>query len=96
MAIGFYFNNSGISREYIEYHTEEFDEQEIKLTLNEINKEKTIEEQLVSKIYIQRIGFYLNDNHFAIFDFYVNDEISDQILVVVIENDMSYNITWES
>ena len=60
------------------------------------NKTDTIEEQLLSKVYIRRIGFYPNDNRFAILDFHVNDEISDQILVVIIENNMSYDITWES
>jgi len=90
------FKNDGMSKEYFEYHAEEFDEEELEPLIDRTNKEKTIEEQLLSKVYIQRIGFYPNDNRFAILDFYVNDEISDQILVLIVENDMNYNITWES
>ncbi|TDT50531.1 uncharacterized protein DUF2004 [Maribacter spongiicola] len=90
------FNNNGISKEYIEYHTEEFDDEELTPLINMSNKEMSIEEQLLSNIYISRIGFYPNDNRYIVLDFYVNDEISDQILVLIVENDMSYSITWES
>lgn len=90
------FKADGISKEYIEFYTDEFEAYELDSLVDKANKEKTIEEQLLTKIYIRRIGFYPNDNQFAVFDFHVNDAISDQILVVIIENDMSYDITWES
>ena len=90
------FEADGISKEYVEFYTDEFEEYELDSLVDKENKEKTIEEQLLSKIYIRRIGFYPNDNQFAVFDFHVNHEISDQILVVIIENDMSYDIRWES
>jgi hypothetical protein len=90
------FINGGVAKEYIEDAIEEDEDNQLTLLINKENKEKTIEEQLLTKIYIQRIGFYPNDNQYAIFDFYLNHEISNQILVVIIENDKSYSITWES
>ena len=90
------FRNGGIAKEYFEYYAEEFEAYELDSLVDTANKEKSIEEQLLSKVYIQRIGFYPNDNVFAIFDFHVNHEISDQILVVIVENDMKYGVTWES
>lgn len=90
------FKNEGISKEYIEHHAEEIEDYELESLIDKENKEKTIEEQLLSKVYIQRIGFYPNDNRFAILDFHLNYETSDQILVLIVENDMSYDITWES
>lgn len=90
------FKTEGMSKEYIEYHVEEFDDNELKPLIDINNDRDTIEEQLLSKVYIRRIGFYPNDNRFAILDFHVNDKISDQILVIIVENDMGHDITWES
>lgn len=90
------FLQGGISKEYFEHYTEEYEAYELDNLVEKNNKDKSIEEQLLSKIYIHRVGFYPNENVFAIFDFHVNHEISDQILVVVVENDMKLSITWES
>lgn len=90
------FLTGGIAKEYFEYYTEVYEEYELENIIDNDDKEKSIEEQLLSKIYIRRIGFYPNDNIFAVFDFHVNHEISDQILVIVVKNDKKYGITWES
>jgi len=90
------FNNGGMSKEFIEEHLEEDYQEELAYLIDENDKEKTPAEQLLSKIYLRRVGFYPNDYRFAIFDFYVNHEVSDQILVGIVENDKSYSLTWES
>ena len=90
------FQHAGIVRAYIETYTEEFETYELEDLVDTENKAVSIEEQLLSKLYIYRIGFYPGNNWFAVFDFHINHEISDQILVVIVENDMSYRITWES
>ncbi len=90
------FKNGGIAKAYLEYYIEEFETYKLDSLIDKTNKEVSSEKQLLSKIYIQRIGFYPNDNVFAIFDFHVNHTISDQILVVIMENDTGYGITWES
>ena len=90
------FKKNGISREYIEFYTDSFEDYELEKVIDKNHPNETAEEQLIKTVYIQRIGFYPNDNFYAIFDFHVNHEISDQILVIVLENDRSYDITWES
>ncbi len=90
------FEDGGISLKYLESYTDAFEEDELETLIDEESEEKTAEQQLISKLYIRRIGVYPNDNHFAIFDFHVNHKVSDQILVIIVENDMNYYITWES
>lgn len=90
------FKNEGVTKEYIEHHAEELDAAELDTLVDRTNKEQPIEEQLLSKLYLHRVGFYPDNNFSAILDFHITQEFSDEILVVVIENDSSYDITWES
>lgn len=90
------FKNKGETKDYIEEHLEEDYQEELAYLIDENDKKKTAAEQLLSKIYLHRVGFYPNHVQFAVFDFYVDHEVSDQILVVTIENDKSYSIAWES
>ena len=90
------FDNNGIAKEYIEFHIEDFEDSELEPLIDKNNQEETIAEQLMSRLYIRRIGFYPNDNSHIIFDFHINHEICDEILVVIVKSDMNYRVTWES
>ncbi|MFK8102328.1 MAG: DUF2004 domain-containing protein [Saprospiraceae bacterium] len=89
------FKNEGVTKEYIKHHAEELDAAELDALVDRGNKELSIEEQLLSKLYIHSVGFYPDNNFSAILDCRINHKVSDEILVVVIENDSSYDITWE-
>lgn len=69
--------------DYIEFHLEELFEEDLEKLLKTADKEITQKEQLLSVLKLERIGFYPEDTrHYAIFDFVTDREISDNLLVV--------------
>lgn len=93
------FLREGISKEFIEFYTEDLDDYEgLNALINYKDQSKSIEEQLLEKLVINRIGFYpeKEDDIFAVLDFCFDPEISNQILVFIFHNDMTNRITWES
>lgn len=94
------FNNENgdTVREYIEFHTEE-------LSLSEFidykNKIVSPDKQLIEKLKLVNIGFYPDGKYdseaFAIFDYTIDREITDQLIVVNIDkNGELLNLAWES
>jgi len=93
-----YINEEGIVNFYYKYHIEEIDAQILNDYLRDTDQNLTTELQLLSKTKLKRIGFYPDSpKSFAVFDYRVLSEFSDQILVVVLDkNGGIERITMES
>lgn len=91
------FHNSGETREHIEFHLEEV-EDEIGALIENADQTLTKEEQVLSIMYLKRIGFYpeTEDKVLAIFDHTISEDLVDQLVVVVFAKDLSIHITLES
>lgn len=74
-------------QEFLTFHLEEFDNNELESLLSDSDKSLTKEEQLLSIIKLKRIGFYPEDNdEYAIFDFVTDEEVSQYLLVVKVNS----------
>ena len=72
-------------------------------TLDSCDKNLPIDRQILSALKLNRIGIYPeyenieDEEYYAIWDYILDDEISDQILVIVTDkNGEIVDITWES
>ncbi len=74
-------------QEFLTFHLEELDNDELESLLSDSDKSLTKDEQLLSIIKLKRIGFYPEDNdEYAIFDFVTDEEISQYLLVVKVNS----------
>lgn len=92
------FENEGITKEWVDFHLEELGEAiEEEGLLKECNKKLSLDRQVLSIIKLRRIGIYPEYEDYAIWDYILDDEISDEILVIVTDkNGEIVDITWES
>lgn len=92
------FENNGITKEWVDFHLEELGEAiEEEGLLKECDKKLSLDRQVLSIIKLRRIGIYPEYEGYAIWDFILDDEISDEILVIVTDkNGEIVDITWES
>lgn len=92
------FENNGITKEWIDFHSEELIESiEENGTLDNCDKNLPIDRQILSALKLNRIGIYPEYEDYAVWDYILDDEISDEILVIVTDkNGEIVDITWES
>lgn len=92
------FENNGITKEWVDFHLKELGEAiEEEGLLKECNKKLSLDRQVLSIIKLRRIGIYPEYEDYAIWDYILDDEISDEILVIVTDKDGEIvDITWES
>ncbi|MCF2699967.1 MULTISPECIES: DUF2004 domain-containing protein [Fusobacterium] len=92
------FENEGITKEWVDFHLEELGEAiEEEGLLKECDKKLSLDRQVLSIIKLRRIGIYPEYEDYAIWDYILDDEISDEILVIVTDkNGEIVDITWES
>ncbi len=77
------FKSGGVVKDYIEHHLEELAEKVAISIVDKSSKTTAKEQQLLSKFYLKRIGFYPeNDEQFAVFDFTTDHESTDYIIAV--------------
>lgn len=91
------YNNGGTTAEYISWHLEELED--IDDLLSTANQVGSKEEQVLSLLTqrLQNIAFYPGEEGYAVWDFMIDKEISDEILVVYTDNKgKAIKITWES
>ena len=93
-----YIDEEGMVNEYFKFHIEEIDAQTLNDYLKDTDPKSTTKLQLLSKTKLKRIGFYPDSpKSIAVFDYRVLYEFSDEILVVVLdENGEIERITIES
>lgn len=87
-------------KEFMEFHIEEMSE-ELAPMVDFENKNVNPEVQLMEKLKLVRIGFYLDGKYdsssFATFDYSVGRELSDQLIVVNVDKKGELlNLAWES
>lgn len=91
------FDDWGLTKEWIDWHIEEFDKPLIENLTKEVDKNLPIDERLLSVINLVRVGIYPEYEGYAIWDFMLDGDVSDEILVVVTDNKGEIvDITWES
>ncbi|WP_294664778.1 DUF2004 domain-containing protein [uncultured Fusobacterium sp.] len=96
-----YINNDfieeGLTKEWITFHLEEIDEEYIDALLKNAKQFLNKEEQVLSLLRLRRIGLYPEYEGYAIWDFVLDDEVSDEILTLQTDtNGNILNIAWES
>ena len=96
-----YINNDfieeGLTKEWITFHLEEIDEEYIDALLKNAEQFLNKEEQVLSLLRLRRIGLYPEYEGYAIWDFVLDDEVSDEILTLQTDiNGNILNIAWES
>ena len=92
------FENNGLTKEWVNFHLEELGEAiKEEGLLKECDKKLSLDRQVLSIIKLNRIGIYPEYEDYAIWDYILDDEISDEILVIVTDkNGEIVDITWES
>lgn len=91
------FNKEGITRKYIAFHLKELHEDRIKEMLKDTDSKLPIEERILSLLKLKRIGIYPGDVTYAVWDYSIGWQYSDQLIVGNTDNfgKVRY-ISWES
>ena len=75
--------SSGFVSDYISFFKEAIEENgDLDEYIDENNSDKSVEEQLLNQLYLLRIGIYSNGGVFAVLDYTIDDEYTDDLLVV--------------
>ncbi len=75
--------SSGYVADYISFFKEAIEEnEELENFVDKSNRTKSAEEQLLDQFYLLRIGIYSNGSVFAVLDYTIDDEYTDDLLVV--------------
>ncbi len=79
---------------YLQEHIEELGKDEINNLIISADKKRTKKEQLLSVVYLKRIGLYprKEDETLAVFDYTLNHDLTDELIVVNISKD--WQIKW--
>ncbi len=91
--------NGDTVKEYVKFHIEEGAEFLEQIGISTDNTEK--EHTFLTKLHLTRVGLYpdgkYNTSCFAVFDYSVNKDLTDQLIVVKTdENGNLINLSWES
>lgn len=88
----------GFVSDYISFFKESIEENgDVDTYIDENNPDKSTEEQLLDKFYLLRIGIYPNGDALAIFDYTIDDEYTDDLLVVYMTDEGElYGMTIEN
>lgn len=74
------------TKEYVDFHLEELDASIIDKVLEGTDASKSKEERLLSALKLVRIGFYPGDENYAVWDYTIGRDITDQLVVVNTDN----------
>jgi hypothetical protein len=85
-------------RTYVDYHMEEFNQEELSGLVDLKNPTITAKEQLVQKLRLVRLGLYPDsEKRFATFDYSIGKDLTDQLVVInTDENGVLDYMTMES
>jgi hypothetical protein len=88
----------GFVRSYINGQIKDQDKEDIADLIAEVDKKLKKNEKLLSVLYLLRIGFYPEKEvlFFANYDYTIDEDLTDELLVVVENKDNSIAITLES
>lgn len=74
------------TKEYVDFHLEELDASEIDKVLADTDASKSKEERLLSSLKLVRVGFYPCEENYAVWDYTIGRDITDQLVVVNTDN----------
>lgn len=88
------YENGDTVKEYIHHHLDMSDD----FKLPDTTKNLSNEERLLAALHLRRIGLYPeNDDHFAIFDYGLDEELTQYLVVLFVNEDGSLDeMTMES
>ncbi len=91
------FNNSGEARKYIKFHLKELSPAILDKMMLPTDASHPNDERLLSLLKLKRIGFYPGDSIYAVWDFTIGWQYTDQLLVGNTDKQgvVKY-ISWES
>jgi Protein of unknown function (DUF2004) len=92
------FKKKGITKEYIDIVIDEIDKEDIDDLIREANKSLKRKEKILSVLYLITINFYPreDDKSFVILDYTIDEESTNELLVVVLNRDNGVDIKVES
>jgi Protein of unknown function (DUF2004) len=92
------FKEKGESKNYIDFQIEGQEKEDIADLISNADKKLNKREKLLSVLYLLRIGFYpeTEDKVFAVYDYTIDDDLTDDLLVVILYKDNTARITIES
>jgi Protein of unknown function (DUF2004) len=92
------FKEKGESKNYIDFQIEGQDKEDISDLISDADKTLNKREKLLSVLYLLRISFYpeTEDKVFAVYDYTIDDDLTDDLLVVILYKDNTARITIES
>lgn len=91
------YDSNGKVKEYIDFHIEELDKSSLDKILRKTEPDATIEKRLLSVLKLERVGFYPGVNDYAVWDYTIGKNVTDQLIVVVTDNNGNIKeITTES
>ena len=83
------FEEDDTVKDYIEHHLEEIDDIELKQIIDKPIEEISAEKQMLTKLFLKRVGFYPGDeDDFAIFDFTIGEDLTQYIIAITFNEDI--------
>lgn len=91
------YEEGGDVKEYIDFHLEELDAATVEKILAGTDASESEEERLLSALKLVRIGFYPDNENYAVWDYTIGREIADMLVVVNTDSTGKINyVTWEN
>ena len=89
------FLNEGIVDEWIDFHINELNSNVLNIASE--NSSNSIKDNLFDILNLQRIALYPGNDEYAVWDFMLDGNLSDEILVVITDSSgMVVDIAWEN
>ena len=84
------FKTEATVKGYLEHHLEGVDKNDLDELLTDADKTLPVEEQLLYKLRLERVGLYPEkENDFAIFDYTIGRKVTNYLIVVKFNNEGS-------
>ena len=92
------FKEKGEAKNYIDFQLDGLDKDDIADLIEGADKKLNKKEKLLSVLYLLRVGFYpeKEDNSFAVYDYTIEEEYTNDLLVIIIGKDNNVRLTIES
>ena len=92
------FEQKGEAKNYIDFQMKEQDKEDIAELIEYADKKLSKKEKLLSVIHLLRINFYpeTKDKVFAMYDYTIGEELTDDLLVVKVLRNNNVEVTIES
>ena len=92
------YNQEGVTKEYIDIQTKYLESDDISMLIKNADSKLSKEEKLLSMVKLLQIVFYPDkeDNMFAVYDYTIDEELTDDLLVAKLYKDDGVTVTLKS